>query len=612
MVREIFNVVWKLALYGTFMMLCVLVARQLLKRMPRNLICLLWALLAIRLILPWSIPVTLPDGVNLGIMRMAVRNENGGQMENETLSDRKGMAGNEEPGPAAQPESGFMYGAAATGAASVSAASKAAVPEGEPYSESGLAYSTSGDPKAGIFRQKMSEWSSLFWRFAPTVWAIGAIVVCIYWILMDIRLKRRVREAVFVQKLRGKVRVMECDRIDTAFVLGVFRPTIYLPESLEYPYRKYVLLHEKTHLYRKDHIWKWAACLLLCIYWFHPLLWVCALVFSRDLEEACDEAVLKKLGAGGKLPYARAILHEADAGNPHWAMVPGFGEGNMKKRVKHVLDYRKRAAAGVLLTAVVILGACSPFFLEKQTAEIEIEADAAEPLATGEAQEGETAEKPVEETQKNREEPEPQSGQDEYGYRADYVEQNAWTVLPVEQEELTDPLLAADPYCAILRKNEGHVENVRLSYAEPVPGAEISSAYGMRQNPSTQEQRLHSGVDFAAPEGSAVLAAAPGVVVETGFDVACGNYAILRHENGDLTYYANCAEILAEQGDNVEAGEQIATVGKTGISTGAHLHFALSREGVFVDPFAESDELCGYPKATEGSVGEAEIPAGKE
>ena len=94
---------------------------------------------------------------------------------------------------------------------------------------------------------------------------------------------------------------------------------------------------------------------------------------------------------------------------------------------------------------------------------------------------------------------------------------------------------------------------------------------------------MHSGIDFAAETGTPVKAAASGLVFETGTDAYCGNYVILQHENGDMTYYAHCDEILAETGQRVEQGEQIATVGNTGGSTGSHLHFALSRDGRFVE-----------------------------
>lgn len=556
MLQEIFQTVWELATRGTLLMGCVLLARFFLKKMPRNLTCLLWAVLALRLLMPWNIPVTLPDGQSTGLVSAGAEAvENPADQLSLVIDSQQGIGDNLQVGADSMEKAGAVRRAVRS---------------------------------AG---QSMEGWRETFWRICPFLWAGGAAAVCTYWIVMDLRLRGRVREAVLVKKNRQKVRVMECDRIETAFVLGLFRPAIYLPDSLENPDRKYVLLHEKAHLCRKDHIWKWTACLLLCIYWFHPLMWICASAFSGDVEEACDEAVLKKLGAKGKLPYAKAIFQEADVKRTGWAGAPGFGEGNMKKRVKHVLDYQKKAAAGVILAAAVILGACSPFFMERKAVEAENvpvaeKGDLSE--SEGQTEEAVSAGQPEETAQTVEEQ---NADGDANASGTDSRAQKDWTIQPVKQEELSDPLMAADGHLAMLRKNEGSAEKTEISYRMPVQEGRIANTYCIRQHPVTQEKRLHSGVDFAAEAGSAVLAAAPGTVVETGFESYCGNYVIIRHANGDLTYYAQCAEILTEKGAVVEAGEQIANMGSTGMSTGYHLHFALSRDGVFIDPFAEPGEF---------------------
>ena len=95
---------------------------------------------------------------------------------------------------------------------------------------------------------------------------------------------------------------------------------------------------------------------------------------------------------------------------------------------------------------------------------------------------------------------------------------------------------------------------------------------------------MHEGIDFAAKEGTDITAAADGVVYETGYSEKYGNYAVLLHINGDLTYYCHCREVTVKKEDQVKRGQKIATVGTTGRSTGPHLHFALSQSGYFVDP----------------------------
>ncbi|MCH5257697.1 MAG: peptidoglycan DD-metalloendopeptidase family protein [Lachnospiraceae bacterium] len=133
--------------------------------------------------------------------------------------------------------------------------------------------------------------------------------------------------------------------------------------------------------------------------------------------------------------------------------------------------------------------------------------------------------------------------------------------------------------------------NEKISYVNPCPEyTRISNDYGSRIHPMTGIERMHYGVDLAAAKGADIVAAADGVVQDTGFDTSNGNYVILCHlSNGEFTYYTHCGDILVKKGDNVTAGGKIAEVGVTGDSTGAHLHFAVSRNGEYIEPVFEMD-----------------------
>lgn len=132
---------------------------------------------------------------------------------------------------------------------------------------------------------------------------------------------------------------------------------------------------------------------------------------------------------------------------------------------------------------------------------------------------------------------------------------------------------------------ENH-HDLEITFQNPCPDYErISDAYGERLHPATGESRAHNGVDLAAPESADVLAAAEGMVYETGFDAEYGNYVALWHgQSGQMTYYAHCKEVMASEGAKVKAGQKIATVGKTGRATGSFLHFAVSYEGKWQEP----------------------------
>ena len=127
-------------------------------------------------------------------------------------------------------------------------------------------------------------------------------------------------------------------------------------------------------------------------------------------------------------------------------------------------------------------------------------------------------------------------------------------------------------------------EFVPLTYTYPCEYDRIADSYVERVHPVTGEVRVHEGIDFAAAAGTAVTAAADGIVYETGYSAEYGNYVVLLHQNGDMTYYCHCQDVAVSNEEQVNRGDRIASVGSTGQSTGAHLHFALSRDGAFLDP----------------------------
>ncbi|MDE6420767.1 MAG: peptidoglycan DD-metalloendopeptidase family protein [Lachnospiraceae bacterium] len=162
-----------------------------------------------------------------------------------------------------------------------------------------------------------------------------------------------------------------------------------------------------------------------------------------------------------------------------------------------------------------------------------------------------------------------------------------------------------DSACALLcnpRVRFGE-SGVDVEYSFPFDGIEdgsimMSAAYGCREHPISGEVSFHSGIDFAAEKGTPIYAVAKACVYRTGFDTENGNYVILIHANGELTYYAHCESVEVQAGDIVERGQQIATVGSTGNSTGAHLHFAVSRRGAFVLPILTN----GYTSLSADSI----------
>lgn len=192
---------------------------------------------------------------------------------------------------------------------------------------------------------------------APTVqpgtllfllWAVGAGGMALWAVGSYLRLRRRVADAV----LRFD-NVYETDRVDTPFVCGFLRPRIYLPAGLDPADRAYVLLHERAHIRRRDHLTKPLGWLALCLHWFDPILWVAYRLYCRDVETACDQAVVKHLDRADTAGYAAALLHLGRRTSLPQAVPLAFGEENAKGRIRGVLNYRK-PTFWVVLVAVLL------------------------------------------------------------------------------------------------------------------------------------------------------------------------------------------------------------------------------------------------------------------
>ncbi len=184
---------------------------------------------------------------------------------------------------------------------------------------------------------------------ASLVWMAGMAGMLLYALASYLAVRRRVAEAVLERE-----NILLCDRVSTPFILGVFRPKIYLPSSMEEGDRQLVLAHERAHLKRRDHLWKPLGFLLLCVYWFNPLLWVAYILLCRDIELACDEKVIRELGSDVKKPYSEALIQCSIPRRVLAACPLAFGEVGVKERVKRVLSYKKPAFWMILLAVIAI------------------------------------------------------------------------------------------------------------------------------------------------------------------------------------------------------------------------------------------------------------------
>lgn len=185
---------------------------------------------------------------------------------------------------------------------------------------------------------------------ATIVWLTGTAAMVIYGVVSLLRLRRRLVGAVPLEK-----GVYLADHIGTPFVLGLFRPKIYLPSALPEGERGYILLHERHHIRRLDHVVKLLAFLALCVHWFNPLVWLMFVLLGRDMEMSCDEAVMKKLGEAVRADYSASLLRLATGLHFPAGAPLAFGEGDTRDRVKNVLRWKEPKLWLVILSVAVVV-----------------------------------------------------------------------------------------------------------------------------------------------------------------------------------------------------------------------------------------------------------------
>lgn len=190
---------------------------------------------------------------------------------------------------------------------------------------------------------------------ASVVWIAGMILLMLYSVISYVRLRRCVADAVILRD-----NFWQSEKVASPFVLGLFRPRIYLPFGMDEESLAYVVAHEKAHIKRRDHWIKPIGFLLLTIYWFNPLIWLAYILLCRDIELACDERVVKQMSAEDKKAYSKALLTCSVDRRSIAACPLAFGEVGVKQRIKNVLNYKKPAfwIIIVALVSCVVMAVC--------------------------------------------------------------------------------------------------------------------------------------------------------------------------------------------------------------------------------------------------------------
>ena len=362
------------------------------------------------------------------------------------------------------------------------------------------------------------------WHALAAVWAVGVAVLAVRGIVGYIKLKRHVALAC---KTSDGCYGGAC--VTAPFTLGILRPRVYLPDDLQGTARQAVLLHEQTHIRRRDPLTKPLFYAVACLHWFNPLAWLAFCTFERDMEAACDEAAVRGRPLPERNAYCESLLHFAVQGRS----IPGslaFGQGSVKERIVHLLHYRRLGAGALAVCAAVVGLSVTACMVRPQ---VEDAPATAAPPATAETAEPTPA-------------PAPTS-----------VPAVAATALPTLDDAANSPRFV----CPVKYK---YISRFATEYS-------------------------HRGDDLCAAEGTEIYAAADGVVLAAQEHYSWGNFVEIDHgTDADglrwVTLYAHMQSCAVQVGQTVTAGQVIGYVGSTGYTTGNACHFEMQVNGTLVEP----------------------------
>ena len=306
--NALFLKILNMSITASWLILAVVLARLLLKKAPKWVFCLLWGLVAIRLVCPFSLESSLSLIPSSETIPANI------EMQQKPVIDSGITIIDETVNP-------------------IITESFTPSPE------------NSANPLQIVI------------PFVAIVWITGVFIMLVYALISFLRLKGMVRVSVSVGK-----QIRACDEVKSPFILGVFRPIIYVPSSLSDETLDYVIRHEMAHLRRHDHWWKPLGFLLLAVYWFHPLCWIAYILLCRDIEMACDERVVRDMGKSDIAAYSQALLDCSMPRRTIAACPLAFGEGNVKTRIKSVLNYKK-PAFWIIAAALVVCAALAVFLM---------------------------------------------------------------------------------------------------------------------------------------------------------------------------------------------------------------------------------------------------------
>jgi beta-lactamase regulating signal transducer with metallopeptidase domain/ketosteroid isomerase-like protein len=298
---ELFLTVLNMSLTASYVILFVIIVRLLLKKAPKFISYVLWGVVAFRLIIPFSFE---------SMFSLMPRNTNAVSIPHDIIYQQN-----------PQINSGIEVV--------------------DSFINNSLPAPTIGASVNPL---------QIYVEIGAYIWVFGIIALLVYSLVSVLLLKIQLKGAQLIEK-----NIFEAENLKTPFVLGLINPVIYLPVGLSKEEQNYILIHEQTHIHRKDHIIKTLAFLIVSIHWFNPLVWIAFILMSTDMELSCDERVLKLMNEDIKKHYANTLLSLATGKHILNGSPLAFGKGNVKGRIKNVLNYKRPTFWVIAVTLVAVI-----------------------------------------------------------------------------------------------------------------------------------------------------------------------------------------------------------------------------------------------------------------
>lgn len=363
MLEQIFLKIMDMSRMASIVIVAVLLVRMLLKRFPKYLSYLLWSVVLFRLLCPVTLESDYSPVPNLEPIFYADTSEKNAvspEVTDEgTVSYTDDEAGSVPenaqvlPGEDSTVQDSTIQDSTVQGSTARDSAAQGLDAQAADAQVASAPFHSDGSVRAAE-----ASWQERFILFGKYVWLAGIGIILLYCVISVVVVRNKVSASIPL-----KENIYMADEAISPFVMGIFNPRIYLPEGLSEKEQEYIILHEKFHIRRFDHIVKPVAFAALCVHWFNPLVWIAFVFFCKDMEMSCDEAVIKRLGETVRADYSASLLALSTQRRIIGGIPVDFGEGDTKDRVKNLAAFRKtkRGVMAVLIAGVVILIVCLVF-----------------------------------------------------------------------------------------------------------------------------------------------------------------------------------------------------------------------------------------------------------